>query len=461
MVMSSLDYLVYGSIGLLAASGVAAPLLGKKGSAVVASVATAFTALSMLTVLLTVSNPVQLVLGGIVDGFTLLVLLGASLTAFAVIVGGYEVYSQWNWGESVPAIVSLALLGAVAIGLSDNVLLLYSGWILGAAATYILIALAKDWISAEAAVKYATLGGIASVTLVIGLGYLFASNGTLALTPVQTSNMVAVLAATALVVAAAGYKMGVVPYHGWVPDVYGNVRPLLVSIAAPLAKAIAVLLLLRVLLAVPSTNTVLALLALLAALTMTFGNVAATVAKRPQQVLAYSSIAQAGYLLAGFTALKLGGIAAQLALIGLALHVLGYMFSKAAAFLALDSAAAASWDQLKGLWRRDPLAAAGLSMGLASLLGMPPALGFWGKLYIVLALAKGALPLALVMAVNFAIGAYYYAKMMNTAFMEGEGKGEATVRSVASLLLGLLTFILGTIPALGTFATMVFGLKPF
>jgi NADH-quinone oxidoreductase subunit N len=434
---------------LLSLAGIAAPLLGRRGSLVLACAAMLFTGFATLAATLVAA---KLELGyGVLSGLPALLVWGAALSSALVVLGSYEVYSAWRWGEAVPAVAALIVLGALAIALAGDMLTLYAGWILAAAASYVVVGLAKDSVSAEAAVKYAALGGLASAFLVAGLGLIFAGSGSLQLKPVGEG--VFALAAAAFVLTSAGFKIGAVPYHGWVPDVYGNARPMLVAVVSPLAKVVAVILAVKLLDILPSEPSIVALVAGVAAVTMTYGNAAAAVSERPQLILAYSSIAQAGYLVAGLVALKLAPEAARLALLGIALHSLGYVFSKAASFLAIDATGAKTWSNLRGLWRRDPVAALGLTLGLASLLGVPPALGFWGKLYIVLALASYALPLVIVMAANFALGAYYYARMINAVFEAG-GSVEARTcwRSVFSLTLGLLSILLGFLPWLGTLA---------
>ncbi len=427
-------------LGFLSFAGLASPLVGRRFAAAVSAGAAAYTALLYTIVALTDVNGPLLPL----DRFSALVVAMAAASIAAVVVGAYEIYSKWEWGESIPAVAALALLGAVALTLSTNVVLLYAAWILGAAATYIIVALSKDEAAGEAAVKYAVLGGIASVLFVAGLGYYYVASKTLDI-GVEAAGLYA-LAAAALVVSSAGFKLGVVPYHGWVPDVYGHVRPFLVAVAAPAAKAIAILVLVRILSSIELSREVTLLLALLAALTMTLGNLAAAAATRPQLVLAYSSIAQAGYLLAGAVGLTLGGAAAALAATGLILHVAGYALSKASAFLALDVAAAKDYTDLHGLWHRDPPAAAGLALSLASLMGIPPTLGFWGKLYIVLSIATAMPSLAILMAANFAIGAFYYSKLIISAMHAGQASREATARGIASLVLGVLTVLVGLAP---------------
>ncbi len=443
------ELVVISGFALLAAAGLAAPLAGRLPSLAAAALSLGYVGLAAIYAALI--QPGRTVLGfGVFDSFSALLLAGAAVAMMLAVLGGYEVYSRWGWAEAVPAVACLAVLGVLVLAAAGDLVTLYAGWILAAAATYILIALAKDGVSAEAATKYAMLGGVASLVLVAGLGFMFAGSGSMLLRPATEG--VFALAAAAMVLASAGFKIGAVPWHGWVPDVYGNARPLLVAMASAAAKAVAVILAVKVLLNAPATPELLALLASLAAVTMTYGNVAAAASDRPQLVLAYSSVAQAGYLVAGLFALTLGGEAARLALTGLALHTLGYILSKPAAFLALDAVAARTWEELKGSWGREPLATAGMALGLASLLGAPPSLGFWGKLYIVLALAPHSPLLAIVMAVNFAIGAYYYARMISALFMGEGGTPVYTLRGLASLALGALTFVLGLVPWLGEVA---------
>ncbi len=455
-----MDYLVVYVIACYAAlafAGIAAPLLGRSVSYASSLIASAITMVLMVLIYSSLYGKGVIVFSvpsmTILDRFGVFVLFAASLATLIAVYGTWTPASRWAWSEAVAAIAALLLLGIAVMATTLGYITLYAAWILAAAASYIIVALAKDSISAEAAAKYGIMGGVASTMLVLGLGYLFASTNSSAPTPIAYPGPF-LIAASIVTVVAIGYKLGVVPFHGWLPDVYGNARPFLLAIIVPLAKAIGVILLVRLLVPAASIEPqqFFTFLAVLAVVTMTYGNVAALASDNPQKVLAYSSMAQAGYLLAGIAALaNLPGLWREAALTGLALQVLGYMLAKASVFLALDYALEGTgtrdWQSLHGLWRRSPLATTGMVLGLASLLGMPPSLGFWGKLYIVLALIEYAPLLVLIMVINFAIGAFYYARLINLAFTPStEVTGGDDTRTYAALVAGALTLILGLLP---------------
>ncbi|MET1101890.1 MAG: proton-conducting transporter membrane subunit [Pyrodictiaceae archaeon] len=459
MVLSVAEALVLSIIASLSVAGLVAPLGPRSSKAIVlAMLAYSFAATLVLTVF--TSRPIGLFGGVLVlDKFSLLITAGLTLAILLDAIGSYRVTEGWSAVEALYAVSALIVLGVYAIGFSLNLVTAYAAWILAAAASYIIVALRKDWVSAEAATKYAMLGGLSSTLLVLAIGYLYSATGSISIVSrASYADPLLVAALSVLLITSIGYKMGVVPFQGWLPDVYGNARPLLVAIVAPASKALATLLLIRLVSPIvtsPNTsyNLVYFVLAsLLAIVTMTYGNVAAVVARNPQLLLAYSSIAQAGYLVVGLAALaNLPGLNREYAMMGLALHTLGYMFSKAAGFLALDAAldkVGSEWSDIGGFWFRDKPAALGLALALMSLMGIPPFLGFWGKLYLVLAIVAYAPVVAIIMAINFAIAAFYYAKLIYTLFAPATPREEIApdLRSYTALTLSLITLILGLVP---------------
>jgi len=185
-----------------------------------------------------------------------------------------------------------------------------------------------------------------------------------------------------LVATSVGFKMGVVPFHAWLPDVYGNARPILVAVVASSAKILATLFILKLLLPPAFTvpDIVAPMIAALAAVTMTYGNLAALVAPTPQHLLAYSAIAQAGYLLVGFASLAyLPVTLPREAMAGVLLQVVGYVFAKSSAFIALDyyrEHCGSSWPCIRGAVKINSYVALAIILSLLILLGIPPSLGF-------------------------------------------------------------------------------------
>ncbi len=465
--LSPCETLILLIIGSLGFAGLVAPLAGRGWGRLLSGIGIGVALIATLGLLTKVSGQAVFFKGIVLaDSFSILVLLGITAALLIVLIGAVDPTRSWGAVEGLYAVTAVMILGVYAIGFASNLVTVYAAWILAAAASYIIVALRKDWVSAEAATKYALMGGVASSLLVLGIGYLYATTHSIGIakTHLVYTDPLFVAALTVILATSIGYKMGVVPFQGWLPDVYGNARPLLVAIVAPTAKALAVLILLRLFVPVLGSNNTVALgsyvslLLVLAVLTMTYGNLAgvsAAVRGRPQHVLAYSSIAQAGYLLVGIAALAgLPGLNREYAVMGLLLHTIGYVFSKAAVFTGIDVAKTSDRVELEGLVHRDPYSAAGIALGLMSLMGMPPFLGFWGKLYIVLAIAAYSPLIAVIMAVNFAIAAFYYAKLIYPLFVEGERREAYDSRSIASLANGLLALLLGLIPWIASTAVI-------
>jgi NADH-quinone oxidoreductase subunit N len=242
------------------------------------------------------------------------------------------------------------------------------------------------------------------------------------------------------------------------PDVYGNAEPAVISVVASIAKIVSLMILVKLLypLAVVEPHMYAWIVGLFALATMFYGNIGAllTVRDSPQKLLAYSSIAQAGYLVAALAALaRLPGSKPEIALAGIAIHGFAYALAKLTAFQALAAAGCegggCSWNSIRGLAKRSPLLGFSLAVAMASLAGMPVTLGFWGKLYMFLAVASISTGLAVLMLVNFGMAIFYYGYMIyQVAMAEPTGGAEVRVRGnsdVAAIAAALLTILLGLV----------------
>lgn len=294
----------------------------------------------------------------------------------------------------------------------------------------------------EAALKYFLLGALAAALFLYGTALHYGATGSfLAGTPGEGG---AYLLALGLILVGLGFKVALAPFHFWSPDVYqGSPTPVTLFMATGV-KAAAFAALLRVVL---PESPALAALGLLIALSVLWGNLAALGQKEAKRLLAYSSIAHAGYM-----ALGLYTGAAQ----AVAFYLLTYVLATGLAFAVLSQV---SEDEvplsgLKGLFQKEPVLGLGLSLSALSLLGLPPFPGFWGKYLVFLEAAKagayGLLVLALLMS---AVSAYYYLALALAVFQRGEATLEARPlgRKVAGLAL-LALVLLGLFPGLGLFA---------
>ncbi len=434
-------------------TGLASPLFGVRHArfAAIASTLLSIVVSAWLYAASLTRGPFYLFHGNmVVDGAGALIVFASSLTMLFDLLAAISVVEKWDVGAAFYAISSLTLLGIYAVAMGLSMVLIYAAWILAAVSSYVIIALWKNDTAAEAAAKYAVMGVFSTSLLIYALAFAAASAGGVVYTSVQRLPAIVLGAVVLLPLAAVGFKMGVVPFHMWLPDVYGNARPFLVSVVASQAKLIALAFLLRLIYPVAQADPGLVhvLAGMLAAATMTLGNVAALAADDARLVMAYSAIGQAGYIVAGLAALKPGLEA--IVVPGLVIQAFGYALAKTSAFLVLDGVyERVGWDTrsidtIRGLGRVSPAAGAAMLLALLVLAGMPPSLGFWGKLLILEGVAAIDVPLAILFIVNLAVAALYYMRLAWRLYdKEGGVRVENDWRIVAALAASIVAFIAG------------------
>jgi NADH-quinone oxidoreductase subunit N len=391
------------------------------------------------------------------DTFTWAVLAVAMLDALAALAGFADPLREHEEGVPLLSLALFSLLGVVGLAYAGTLLMLLASWVLFSAASYAVVALARDRFSAAGAAKYGLMSVASSSLLLLALAALAATTGGLRLAAVGAAGpMLAVVAALSL--AAVGFKIGVFPFHAWLPDVYGVSDPLPVSLVSALSKSAAVIAVYKVAqVAAPALGADwLNLFGLAALLTMTYGNVTALLQRGFQGLLAYSSIAHAGYILVGLSALPLQGEARLLALYGLLMQLIAYSFAKTGLFLLARmlrpaGASPSRLDDLRGLSGADPGSSAAALVLVLSLMGMPPLAGFWGKLYLFLSVVQQAPWLTAAALLNTGIGAAYYARLVKSMYFEAGSPAVQPYRSTRAALLacsavtvaaGLLPFFL-------------------
>jgi NADH-quinone oxidoreductase subunit N len=284
--------------------------------------------------------------------------------------------------------------------------------------------------SAEAALKYVIYGGVASGVMLYGLSLLYGLAGSTAFTQVRaacatTPSTSLVLVAVVLCLAGFGYKIASVPFHMWCPDVYQGAPTPVTAFLSVGPKAAGFALLIRFFgAAVPERIGGVSpwplLLAILAVATMTLGNLAAMGQTNLKRLLAYSSIAQAGYLLLGLAAGTREGTFA------VAVYLVTYLFMNVGAFAVVIAVSEAGVGEdliaWRGLGRRAPGAAVAMALCLFSLTGLPPFAGFFGKYFLFAALvARGdtmMVTLAVIGLLNSAVSLFYYAKVLRAMYFE-------------------------------------------
>jgi F420H2 dehydrogenase subunit N len=367
-------------------------------------------------------------------------MFGSFFAISLLIVSIMVTASSWDYmkGRANPAayysLILLSTIGMVIIGYSTDLLMLLVAWELMSLPTYALAAFSKrDPISNEAAIKYFMFGALSTAILVFAIGLVYGVTGTTnigaaiqAMANLQVDVIPIGILAIALFIAGFGFKMGLVPFHMWLPDAYeGSPTTIGALLAAGTKKAGFAAGLRVVVLGIFALNTDWTMtLAILAVFTMTLGNFGALIQKSVPRILAYSSIAQAGYILMG---IALAPYSEQ-ALSGSLFHILNHAVMKSAGFIAAAAVvvglASYGLESYKGLGRRMPITAIALTISLLALAGVPPLNGFWSKLVLFgAAIDSGPIVawgpyLAIAAVLNSALSLGYYAWIIRKMYME-------------------------------------------
>jgi NADH-quinone oxidoreductase subunit N len=351
-----------------------------------------------------------------------------------------------------------ALLGIFVLLSANNLVTVYLGVELLALPVYAMVAFDRDsGVSAESAVKYFVLGAIASGALLYGMSLIYGLTGTLDLGEIAARLHApltpGVILGLTFIVVAVAFKLGAVPFHMWLPDVYEG-APTSVTLFIGTAPKIAYFALALRLLAQGLAGTTAEwtqMLAALAVLTLVVGNVVALVQSNLKRMLAYSTIANVGFIVLGFVAGTPDGYAAAL------YYTLAYVLVALGSFGVILLASAKGFeadrlDDYKGLYRRDPLLAATMMVLMFSTAGVPPFVGFWAKLRIIQALWETQHLWLVILAVAMSVvGAFYYLRVIKLMYFdEPAGEVPATAREPGvRLALGInaaAVLALGVLP---------------
>ncbi len=357
--------------------------------------------------------------------------------------------------------VTLSVLGLVMLVSCVDIIALVIALELSSYPLYLLVPMRRERAGQrsqmESAIKYIMFGVAANGIMLFGLSYLFGLTGTTSL-PLMAARLQPVvhtpLAVVGLGLAFCGlfYKLAVFPFHFWTPDVYQGASNETASLIASLPKIGAVAVLVRfVSLATADHSTLALLLTGLAIASMFFGNLIALVQTDFKRLLGFSGIAHAGYAVVGLVTLSEPGFAASL------YYITGYMLMVLACFVVISRVSRDGTNvaiaELAGLHRRSPLLAATLIVGVFGLAGIPPFVGFLGKLSLLTAaLAKGHLILVIITMINAAIAVYYYLRVVREAiFGEPVEKAERIPLDAATRILCVALIVaivaLGVAPA--------------
>jgi len=353
------------------------------------------------------------------------------------------------------SLMLFSLVGMLLMASAGDLMVLYLGLELMALPVYVLVGLHKqESRTSEAAVKYFLMGMFASALLLFGMSLLYGLTGTTEISRIaalvgsaQLSANPALLAALGLLLAGLCFKVAVAPFHLWTPDVYEGAPSIVTALMSVGPKAAGFAIFGRILFfGLPQLHDHWGpVLAVLALLTMAVGNITALCQRSLKRMLAYSSIAHAGYALLGILAGTPEGMAATMT------YLFIYLFMNLGAFailmlLAEPGQPHESLDDCKGLATRHPLAAALMLVFLFSLTGIPPTGGFIGKFYLLKAAFGAGYPLTVVGAVLFsAISAYFYLRVVRYMYMDEPQQTAAALVFSPGMLAALGICLLGVL----------------
>jgi|SRR5580765_182909 NADH-quinone oxidoreductase subunit N len=406
------------------------------------------------------------------DTFSMFFHLLLGSVALLVILASDSYLSRANL-ESAEffALILFATAGMGVLASAQELLTAFIGLEMSSIASYVLAGYRRDTLkSSESALKYFLLGSFATAFFLYGIALVYGSTGTTLLDAMGNANPHSglLILGLALILIGLGFKVAVAPFQIWTPDVYEGAPTPVTALFAAGPKAAAFALLLRIFATVPAaTHYWFWAFWILAVVTMFAGNLGALVQTNVKRLLAYSSIAHAGYILVAFAAVTgmtgsdtstvLGGVPAYTAIL---FYLLSYALVKVGAFTIVSQLGGkdekyVTLEDYAGLSQRHPWAAAALSLFLLSLLGLPVTAGFFGKFYVFKAAINSKLIwLAILMALNSVIGAYYYLKVIVAMYMRDSGEDAEAAKPLS---FPLTVNIVLAVSAIGT---IYFGLFP-
>jgi len=389
-----------------------------------------------------------------------------SLTAICAHYSNEVQTTVKRMAEYYTLLVSMTL-GMFLMAGATNLLMMVLAMELTSLSSYIVAGYTKEAPdSSEASLKYIIYGAVSSGVMLYGVSMLFGLSGATSYAGINRAltlsapNYFALLLATIFIVVGFGYKISAVPFHFWTPDVYEGAPITITAFLSVASKAAGFAMMIRFFKTIFIDTTMLAgasgfwtslygfewnkLLVILSVLTMTLGNLVAVWQDNLKRLLAYSSIAHAGYMLMGVVLLSDKGLAAVL------IYFVMYLFMNLGAFyvvmLVANKTGSEDISVYKGLGHRSPLIAVAMAFFLVSLTGLPPTAGFIGKFYLFAAVLDARwIWLAVVGAMNTIISLYYYARVLRYMFLRDADDQSLPVPILTSEALLLLAFAIPTL----------------
>ncbi len=435
-----------------------------------------YVTVSMATMLLAIYAIFQINSAGrgffdvmLVDGVAVisqLIILGASVLFMPLALTGFR-FREFKFAEYF-AFFLFMIAGFQFMVSTDNLILIFLGLETGSLALYALIAMHNRQKSLESALKYFTMGAFAAGLFAFGSMIFYGITGSVEIGQMKTviegnnfSNMPLILLGTAFMIAALGFKLSIVPFHTWTPDVYEGASAPLAGYMSIVPKIAGFVVALRFFdfLAMADDGVVQTLLWIAAVATMTIGNILALVQDGVKRMLAYSSVSHAGFVM---TAILMGTTQAH---VGMFLYWTLFLFTNLGAFAMLwisrhpskqfDIRYDHPFTKFSGMVKINPVAAVMMAIFMLSLAGIPPFAVYWGKLYLIgAAINSDHLYLALIMAINSAIAVYYYLKLVVFMFLKDPSQNDGTIYNMNGTFPLRLVLIVAAVFVIASIATI-------
>jgi len=377
--------------------------------------------------------------------------------ALVVLMAPHSSDVEPSWRSEYLGLLLFAGVGLMLMAQAQHLLMAYLAIEMVSMSSYVLVALARDARGSEAALKYLLFGALCSGIMLFGMSLLFGLTGQMSFPGLREAAEAlapsaggAAAVSVALVLVGLAFKISMVPFHMWTPDVYEGAPLPVTALLSVGPKAAGLALLWRFVQALaPLWGTLAAALVWLAIVTMTLGNVVAVVQSNVKRLLAYSTIGQVGYLLIGFV------VHTELGMQGLLVYAVAYLFMNLGAFACVTAvchdAGSESLEAFRGLAHRAPGLALALAVFLLSLAGIPPLLGFLGKFLLFgAAIASPWTILAVAGVINSAIALYYYVNIIRYMYLLAPDHSQplrpAWPIRLAVGVCGIATVVLGLFP---------------
>ena len=404
----------------------------------------------------------------VVDDFSLFFNFLFAGVAAVIILASVDLLEHNRFRSEYIALVLTSTVGMMLMASTVDLIAIFVALELQAISFYVLVGFMKDSRSSEAALKYLLLGAVSTALTLYGMAYLFGLSGSTNLNEIarfvsgsDSGTRSGLVLAAVFLAAGFGFKMAVVPFQMWVPDVYQGAPTPVTAYLSVASKAAGFAAVMRIFIVAMGEGLIASdwsnMFAAIAVISMTIGNIAALVQSDIKRMLGYSSIAQAGTFLIGLAAVAANDPQVELGTSSVVFFLGAYAFTNLGAFVAViaisNKIRSDNISDYAGVARRSPWLAAGLAACLISLTGIPPTAGFWAKVYVFNAAVEADLVwLALAGVLNGVVSAYYYLRVVLNMYTL-EPASEETFQpspylglAMAAAVIGL--FAIGVYPGL-------------